>query len=176
VALRRLPYHGKECSFFATREKYGESPSEFHIYATMEVDCQHALEVFDEDVTERVRVLSPDVCHVALRRAGEVVLLLGGTSGGSCQGAIEMGELLAPDATYRVSLYDSLSQTWRQVGADAGATLRNPALGIEPAGFKILRFVQVSEDATELPAAMPDGDGARTQTDKGAEGTGTEKQ
>jgi glycogen debranching enzyme len=172
VALRRLPYHSKECSFFATREKYGESHSELHVYATMEVACQHALEVFDEDVTEHVHVLNPDVCHVALRRPGEGVLLLGSTCEGTCQVAIELGEVLAPDATYRVSLYDSLSQTWRQGGADKGATLRNPALGIEAGGFRILRFVQISGDAAERPTEMVDE--TRTLTDKCVSGTETE--
>jgi len=142
VGLRRLPYHGAEVSFFATREHPGDAASQFHIYATTEVTTEHTLEVYREDVTERVCVLNPDVCHIALRRPGEVVLLIGNTSAGSSIVPIELGDVLAPEMTYEVHLYDSESRTWRQGDADRGADLCMPAVVVETGGFRILRFVE----------------------------------
>jgi hypothetical protein len=140
VGLRRLPYHGREISFFATREERGERAAAFHTYATTDVVTDHTLEVYAEDVTERVRGLNPDVCHVALRRPSEAVLLLGNTSAGSSIVPIELGDVLAPETTYDVQLYDSESQTWRTGDRDRGAALSTLAVTIEAGGFRILRF------------------------------------
>ena len=142
VALRRLPYHGREVSFFAAREGRGEGTS-FRVYVTGICTTDHTLDVFDQDVTEQVRVLHPEVCHVALRRHGESVLLLGNTSGGTCIVPIELGEVLAPEATYMVHLYDSEARTWRQGDPDTGAALSTPAVSIEAGGFTVLRFVKL---------------------------------
>jgi len=142
VGLRRLPYHGREISFFATREERDAPGARFHIYATTEVATAHALEVYREDVTDLVRVPNPDVCHVALRRPGEVVLLIGNTSAGSSIVPIELGDVLAPETTYAVHLYDSESQTWRRGDAESGAALSTPAVSIETGGFRVLRFVE----------------------------------
>ncbi len=142
VGLRRLPYHGTEISFFATREDQGDGGARFHIYATTEVATEHSLAVYREDVTERVRVLNPDVCHIALRRPGEVVLLIGNTSAGSSIVPIELGDALAPERAYEVHLYDSEGQTWRRGDADRGDALCAPAVSIETGGFRILRFVE----------------------------------
>jgi hypothetical protein len=89
-----------------------------------------------------VRGLNPDVCHVALRRPGEAVLLLGNTSAGSSIVPIELGDVLAPETTYDVRLYDSESQTWRTGDGDRGAALSTLAVTIEAGGFRILRFVE----------------------------------
>jgi hypothetical protein len=120
VGLRRLPYHGTEISFFATREDQGDGAAWFHIYATTEVATDYSRAVYREGVTVRVRVLNPDVCHIALRRSGEVVLLIGNTSAGSSIVPIELGDVLAPEQAYEVRLYDSEGQTWRSGDPDRG--------------------------------------------------------
>jgi len=143
VGLRRLPYHGGEFSFFAVREDMGVSGGQFHIYATTDVATDHALAVYREDVTDQVGVANADVCHMALRRPGEVALLIGSTSADSSVVPIELGDVLAPETTYAVHLYDSESQTWRQGEADRGGVLSTLAVSIETGGFRVLRFVEV---------------------------------
>ncbi|HVA89723.1 MAG TPA: amylo-alpha-1,6-glucosidase [Chloroflexota bacterium] len=142
VGLRKLPYHGAEISFFAIREDEGKHAGQFHIYATAEVATKHELSLYAEDVTEAVGVLNPRVCHLALRRPDEVVLLLGNTSASTTIVPLELDGLLARDATYTVHLYDSESHTWRR-GETCGADdVRMPAVTIEAGGFRVLRLVE----------------------------------
>lgn len=147
LGLRRVRYHGAEISFFATREDQGGA-GDFHIYATTQVDTDHMLSVYMEDATEEVRVLNPDVRHLALRRPDEAVLLLGNTSAGTSIVPLELRGLLAPEATYQVRLYESESQSWRGGEAIAGADLRAPAVTIEAGGFRILCFTRTEAEDT----------------------------
>ncbi|HVC79279.1 MAG TPA: amylo-alpha-1,6-glucosidase [Chloroflexota bacterium] len=144
VGLRKLPYHGAEISFFAIREGERERAGHFHIHATYDVATDHALSRYEEDVTEMVRVLNPDVCHLALRRPGEAVLLIGNTSPTTTIVPLELGGLLTPEAEYTVHLYDSESRTWRHGETTAAAKLRTPAVTIETGGFRVLRLVKTT--------------------------------
>ncbi len=140
VALRRLPYHGGELSFFATREHQDDHASAFHISATTEVDTDHSLEVYADDATETVRVGNPDVCHVALRRPGEAVLLIGHTGADTSVVPVDLGTLLADDRVYSVELYDSESYAWRSGETATGRAHGTFAVSIAAGGFKILKF------------------------------------
>jgi glycogen debranching enzyme len=147
VGLRRLPYHGAEISFFATREHQGNHAAEFHVYSSVEVATEHTLAVYAEDATETVRVLNPEVCHLALRRPHEAVLLLGNTSANTSVVPINLGGLLTATSTYTLLVYDSDSRTWRNGDEATGAAMRTPAVAIEAGGFRILRFVETCSDA-----------------------------
>ncbi len=142
VGLRRVPYHGDEFSFFATREMKHDPQAPFHIYATLDVETEHTLDVYTDDVTETVRVRNPDIRHVALRRSGEAVLFLGNTHSGSSVVPVELGDLLAAEAHYHVQLYDSESQSWRDCDANIGSALGTLATSLEAGGFCVLRFVE----------------------------------
>jgi hypothetical protein len=142
VGLRRLPYHGKEISYFATREGETEHPDAFHIYAVTEVATDHTLSVYTEDATEMVRTLNPDVCHMALRRPGEVVLLLGNTGAGTSVVPMECAGLFASGASYAVHVYDSESRLWSSGDVTTGTELHTPSVAIEAGGFRVLRFVE----------------------------------
>jgi len=143
VGLRRLPYHSGEISFFATREHRDDQASAFDLYATAEVATEHTLAVYDEDVTERVRVLTPTVCHLALRRRGEIVVLLGRVGADTGVVPVEVGDLLAAETTYTVHLYDSESYTWRGGDTATGAALSTFAVSLEGGGFKVLKLIEV---------------------------------
>jgi hypothetical protein len=142
VGLRRLPYHGKEISYFAAREGEAEQPDAFHIYAETEVATDHTLSVYAEDVTESVRVLNPDVCHIALRRPGEVVLLLGNTGPNTSIVPMECAGLFAAETNYTVHVYDSESRRWGGGDVTRGAALHTPTVAIEAGGFRVLRIIE----------------------------------
>jgi hypothetical protein len=142
VGLRSLPYHGTEISFFATREG---SEAGFHIYTTIEVNSAHDVDVYTEDVTECVRVLHPEVCHLALRRSDKVVLLLGQTSAETSIVPVELGDLLDTGSSYTMRLYDSESGGWRQGETGTGASFGSCAVAIEAQGFRILTYSKEPE-------------------------------
>jgi hypothetical protein len=142
VGLRKLPYHGAEISFLAIREDEGEHAGQFHIRATCDVATDHELSRYEEDVTDTVGVLNPDVCHLALRRPGEAVLLVGNTSPNTMIVPLDLNGLLTPDTDYTVDLYDSESHTWRHGETTSAANLRTPAVTIETGGFRVLRLVE----------------------------------
>ncbi len=143
VGLRRLPYHGNEISFFATREHRDDQAAAFDLYATADVTTDHTLTVYDEDVTETLRVLDPAVCHMALRRKGEAVVLLGHTGVDTSVVPIDTGDLLTAEAAYTVYLYDSESYTWRGGDTAPGTELRTFAVSLEAGGFKVLKFTAI---------------------------------
>ena len=93
-------------------------------------------------MTELVRVLNPEVCHLALRRPGEAVLLLGNTGVNTSIVPMECAGLLASTANYVVHVYDSESKMWGSGDVTAGAELHTPAVAIEAGGFRVLRFVE----------------------------------
>ena len=134
VALRHLPYHGKDITFFATRE---HEDGRFRIYATTDIDTTYPLEVFDEDVSAKVKVLDPSVRHVALRRPDRVLLLLGQTGPTTGIVPIELGDLIDV-GSYNVRLYDSEAYTWRDGEFEAGQPGNACAVSIEAGGFRLL--------------------------------------
>ncbi|MGH2346376.1 MAG: hypothetical protein ACRDG4_14210, partial [Chloroflexota bacterium] len=127
-------------SYFATREGEAEQPDAFHIYATTEVATDYALSVYTEDATETIRVLNPNVCHLALRRPGGAVLLLGNSGAVTSIVSVELAGLLAPDLYYIVHLYDSENRQWGAGDRTRGADLSAPAVSIEAGGFRVVRF------------------------------------
>jgi len=83
---------------------------------------------------------NPDVCHVALRRPGEAVLLIGYAGADTSVVSVELGTLLADDSLYTVALYDSESFAWRDGATATGCAHRTCAVSIAAGGFKILKF------------------------------------
>ena len=72
LALKRLPYHGEEITYFATRER-----GTFRLSATSEIESEFELERFDKDVSRAVHVLSDDATVVALASEDEISILVG---------------------------------------------------------------------------------------------------
>ena len=144
VGLRRLPYHGVEISFFATRERGGTEALGFRVYATTRVVTDDPLEVYDEDVTDTVGVLDPAVAHIALRREGETVVFIGNTGSETVVVPVDLGGLLRAELPYAVRAYSSERYVWEDIGTTTGAVAAMPALAIEAGGFSILRVADVS--------------------------------
>jgi hypothetical protein len=86
-----------------------------------------------------VKVLNPDVCHVALRRPGRAVLMLGDTGSTTSIVLIELGSML-DGADYGVRLYDSEAHVWRSGDFVADKPNCGCSITIEAGGFRILSF------------------------------------
>jgi hypothetical protein len=136
VALSRLPYHGQFVTYFAVREEQGPR---LHIYSTAEVTTDHRFDLFEEDVTDMVNVLDPSVQHVALRRPGRTVLLLGHTSPTTSIVPIELGDVL-PASPCSIRLYDSEVFEWRSGAFGRDTPVRGCSITIEAGGFRVLSF------------------------------------
>jgi len=144
VGLRRLPYHGVEISFFATRESGGSDALGFRVYATTRVVTDDLLEVYDEDVTDKVSVLDPAVARVALRREGETVVLIGNPGSETVVVPVDLGALLHAGMRYVVRAYSSERYAWEDIGTITDVLLAMPALVIEAGGFSILRIANAT--------------------------------
>jgi glycogen debranching enzyme len=137
VGLRRLPYHGREFSFFAARQE-----GLFHLYADMEIDTRHKLEIYDEEVSEQVIVLNQLLQHLALRRPGELALFVGNTAHETTISPIYIDSLLDPQKTYYIRMYNSERNTWIVGDSGTGKQLSQIAVSIDAQGFRILRFIE----------------------------------
>jgi len=151
VGLRRLPYHGVEISFFATRERGGTDALGFRVYATTRVVTDDPLEVYDEDVTDRVRVLDPAVAHIALRRSGETIVFVGNTGPATAVVPVDLGGLLQSGMTYAVRTYNSERYVWEDIGAATGGQFALSALVIEAGGFALVHVVDADGPAGRGP-------------------------
>ena len=141
VALRRLPYHDVEISFFAAREQGGTDALRLRLYATTRVVTDDPLEVYDEDVTDLARALNPDVALVALRRPGETAVFVGNTASDTALVQVELSALLRRDATYEVRVYNSERYAWSEGVERQGKDIGASPLMVQGGGFCILRFV-----------------------------------
>jgi len=138
VALRRQPYHGREITYFATRHDDG-----FHIYADTDVDTVHYNEVFDEDISTRVYAYSTAAEVVALRRKGEVVILVGNVGDQTSIVPINLGDALDPDGFYDLRIYNSERGAWEASCRDCTPNITPLAVQIESNGFRIIELKTV---------------------------------
>ena len=133
LALKRLPYHGVEITYFATREE-----GTFRISATADVESDFPKELYETDVTEGVRVFSDEAAVVALRRSGEIAVLVGNLAAQTTTIALNISNLLEAGAMYDVCVYDSERDAWQpgelNSAEDAGAV----AVSIETGGYRLI--------------------------------------
>ncbi len=138
VALRRLPYHGREITYFAARQ--GER---FHLYANADIETTHHKEIYDEDISTRVHAFSASAEVVALRRPGEIVALVGNVGDQTSVVPVNLQEVLDADASYDLRIYNSEREEW-QIGArETGRTIASLAVPIESTGFRAIELTQV---------------------------------
>lgn len=132
VALKRLPYHGAEFSYFATRRN-----GTFHISATSGVDCEFETELYDENVSASVEIVPGDASVVALRRADEIALFVGSSASVTTTFDVRFDALLDGNAAYRMRIYDSERDAWLAGGPEI-ARASHLALLIERGGYRLI--------------------------------------
>ena len=133
LALKRLPYHGTELTFFATRQA-----GTFRISATSDVETAYEKELYDADVSADVTVYSANAAVVALARPDEISLLVGNLAAETVTVPLNISRLLDRDATYEVCVYDSERDAWQPGTLDSAANVGTVSLAIEAMGYRLL--------------------------------------
>lgn len=136
LGLSRLPLHGREVSYFVMRDQ-----SRFHVFATAKLEVAGDLEVYDEDVTDQIERLDPDVVVLALRRGDEKLVCIGSTLDVAYTFPVSLGRLIESDRNYRVELYNQAWGRWAEGEAASGSDLKNMALRIEAQSFALARLL-----------------------------------
>jgi hypothetical protein len=135
VALRRVPYHYGELSYFAARHAGG-----LLIYTDGEIRAPHATERYEEDVSTGVHAFSASAEVVALRRAGELMILVGNVGTETVVVPLDVHELLDPAATFAIRIYNSERGAWESESGASGGSLGSLAVSIEEGGFRAIEL------------------------------------
>ncbi len=160
VALRQLPYHGRLVSYVVAR--HGEH---FHVYADCDVQTPHRKEVYDEDISARVRASATMAEVVALRRAGEVLVFIGNSAAQTIVVPIDLVDILDGQARYDLRIYNSERDAWEAARNEPGQVLASLAVPIEENGFRAIELKETTSAHRKLkpansgssPAYAPDG-------------------
>jgi hypothetical protein len=138
VGVRRLRYHGKEISFFATRHN-----GTFHICATGPVDSESGYVHYDEDISDRISAFSEAAAIIAFRVADKIVVLVGNVSDQTATIPLNLSKVLDPAKTYVSKIYVSERETWEDFDAKLGASLTPLAIIVEMYGYRLIEFREV---------------------------------
>ena len=133
LALKRLPYHGREITYFATREA-----GTFRISATADVESEFPTDLYETDVTPDVQVFSGDAAVVALARQDEIVVLVGSLTSQTMTVALNISLLLDARAMYEVCIYDSERDAWQPGQLNSAYDAGKVALSVETGGYRLI--------------------------------------
>jgi hypothetical protein len=136
LGVRRLPLEGHELSYFVIRDH-----SRFRIFANGQLEVEGELEVFDEDVSERIDRLDTDMVVLALRRRDEWLICIGSTLDVAYTFPLSLRRLLDERARYQVSLYTPSLGRWIEGETGEGKEFQDIALRLEAHGFALTRLV-----------------------------------
>jgi glycogen debranching enzyme len=135
LGLSRLMVHGRQLSYFVIRDR-----DRFRVYATTELEVEGDLEVYEEDVSERVRGADPDVVVLALRRGHELLVCIGSTLGVAYTFPLSLTRMLDDDRTYLVRLFNPNLGRWVEGESAAARELGEIALRLEANSFALARL------------------------------------
>ena len=138
LGIRRLPLLGRELTFFVIRDE-----NRFHIYASGKLEVEGGLEVFDEDVSDRIDRLDPDMVVVALRRRDEWLICIGSTLDVAYTFPLSLGRVLDEAHQYQVHLYNASLGKWVKSECAAGKDLKDIAVRLEAQSFALARLLPV---------------------------------
>jgi hypothetical protein len=138
VGVRRLRYHGKEISFFATRHA-----GTFHICATGPVDSASGYEYYDEDISDRIAAFSEAAAVIAFRGGDKIIVLVGNVSDQTATIPLNLSKVLDPATTYASKIYVSERETWEDFEPKLGASLTPLAIIVEMYGYRLIELRQV---------------------------------
>ena len=140
LALRRVPYHGEEISYFAVR-----SNATFRIFTTCEIDSAHLHSVYPRDASDDIPIFSRNARIVAFQREHETVLLIGNVTTTYVNVPVNLSAILMPDAKYRVSIYNADRDDWEADTIVAGDEAASVTATIESQGYRLIQFIRVEE-------------------------------
>ncbi|MDQ2818218.1 MAG: hypothetical protein M3T49_08450 [Candidatus Eremiobacteraeota bacterium] len=137
LGVRRVPLGGRELTYFVAR--YGAQ--KFRIYATEEIECADELEVYEDDVSNCIQALNPDIEVVALRRGGEILLCLGSTASVAYTFPLSLRDLIDESRTYEARLYNAELGRWASGETTAGRDLTDVSLRLDGQGYGLIRLL-----------------------------------
>jgi Bacterial alpha-L-rhamnosidase 6 hairpin glycosidase domain len=143
VALRRLPYHGREISYFAVRTREALT-----LFTTCEINTDSAHSLYDWDVSDKIPIFSRIVRMVALQRGREIALLVGNVSDATTSVPIDLSELLEPSVRYHTRVYNSERGDWESDSVLAREQICVTSIGIESKGYRVMLFRALSGEET----------------------------
>ena len=138
LGVRRLPLRGRELTYFVIRDR-----SRFRVFANESLEVEGELEVFEEDVSERIDRLDPDMVVVALRRSNEWLICVGSTLDVAYTFPLSLGRLLDEKRRYQGYLYNENLGRWVEGENALGKDFKDIALRLEAQSFALGRLVPV---------------------------------
>jgi hypothetical protein len=138
IGIRRLPYHGRELTYFATRQHGG-----MRVYSTSEAECRDELQCYVEDVTDKLVVMSDAAAAIALRRPGELLVLMGNIGTQTTTAPVDVSALINHEARYQMRIYNSERDAWVDKTEMLGSDLGPMAVSIEVHGFRLIELSEI---------------------------------
>jgi hypothetical protein len=139
VAVRRLPYHGRELTYFV-----GRHGGDLHVYANADVQSTHHKEIYVEDVSTDVHCFCATAEVVALRRPGELMVLVGNVGTQTSIVPLDLHEVVDAHGSYGLRIYNSERRVWEPGRREPGSIVAALAVGIEVNGFRAIELKQVA--------------------------------
>ncbi|MDQ6780476.1 MAG: hypothetical protein M3Z37_04895, partial [Candidatus Eremiobacteraeota bacterium] len=136
LGVRRLPLFGREISYFVIRDNV-----RFRVFANSSLHVEGELEVFEEDVSECIERLDPDMEVIAFRRGHEWLICIGSTLNVAYTFPLSLKRLIDEDRRYRAHLYNADLGRWIESETARGSEFADIALRIEAQSFGLTRLV-----------------------------------
>jgi len=140
LALRRVPYHGKEISYFAIRARHA-----LHLYTTCEIDADHPHSVYTSDASDNIPIFSRRARIIAFQREHEAILLVGNVTTTSINVPVDLSSILMSEAKYQVQIYNSERDDWEPDAVIAREEVVSVTATIESQGYRLMHFTRVDE-------------------------------
>lgn len=137
VGVRRVPYHGAELTYFAVRQQ-----GRMHVYATSEVESSCEPHSYAQDVTDKIIVMSESAAVIALRRDGEVLIMVGNIGTQTTTAPLDISGLVEPRSDYELRMYNSERDGWVEGATLPGHEISSIAVPIETHGFRLISLVE----------------------------------
>lgn len=135
IALKRVPYHGRELTYFAVRQD-----GSLRIYASTEIEADFESERFNEDVSAKVRTFSESAVVVALERSDAIVVLVGNVGLKAALVPVNIAAFIDMKTSYDVRVYNSEREAWERGTLRGGKDFGTVALPIEPEGYRLIQL------------------------------------
>lgn len=135
IGLRRVPFKGAEYSYFSARVE-----NILHVYSTAEIANDTGVELYDDDVSDRIGVFADGAIAVALERKDETAILLGNTTDNTLNVSVGLSSLLDTSRQYELRIYDSERRGWEEFEPSFGGEIGTVALSVDAKGFRLLKI------------------------------------
>ena len=135
VGMRRLRYHGRHISFFATRQD-----GIFYVCATGPVDTASGYEHFDEDVSDSITAFSEAAAVIAFKGGDKFIVLVGNVSDQTATIPLNLSKILEPAANYSSKMYVSEREAWEDFEPRPSASLASLAIIVEMYGYRLIEL------------------------------------